>query len=290
MRIHTTTRKLYLDSCVIPNCKKAHSARGLCSMHWRKWDRAGRPIQYEGATINGEREIVFKPECLVEGCGTISRTRSLCGKHYKAWKTAGGPEVFLGIIPKIIRRFKVHREFGKRVCQVPSCDNWLSARGLCSVHYNKWLCSGKPGIFMGSEITPTKRIFLGWQLDLQTATCKVCNLEQAIKEFATKSNQPPYTCLYCWRSKIRSHGETRKIKAIDLMGGECSKCGLRSEYPCVFDFHHPDPSAKRGSIERFSSWDGYWEEASQCVLLCSNCHRIIHWEDTRLREPLFKWE
>ena len=29
--------------CTVPGCSKRYYARGMCEMHWCRWDRAGRP-------------------------------------------------------------------------------------------------------------------------------------------------------------------------------------------------------------------------------------------------------
>ena len=71
-----------------------------------------------------------------------------------------------------------------------------------------------------------------------------------------------------------------KLRAIQYLGGECSRCNGVFD-PCVYDFHHKDPSNKSadpGSLLH-CSWETVFEEVSKCILLCSNCHRIIHKED-----------
>lgn len=65
-----------------------------------------------------------------------------------------------------------------------------------------------------------------------------------------------------------------KRRAIEALGGACFDCGLKSEYQCVFDFHHIDPSKKDRNINGLRSWSAVREEISKCMLLCANCHRI----------------
>jgi len=73
-----------------------------------------------------------------------------------------------------------------------------------------------------------------------------------------------------------------KDKFIRLKGGECEHCGLIYDiynYPS-FEFHHIDPKIKEFEISRMGlsahSYEKQREEISKCLLLCSNCHRILH--------------
>lgn len=76
--------------------------------------------------------------------------------------------------------------------------------------------------------------------------------------------------------------QKNKAKAIIYKGGKCEKCDI--EYNgtngCIFDFHHIDPSLKDYSVSiilynrTFS--DKIKKELDKCILLCSNCHRLIH--------------
>jgi len=78
-------------------------------------------------------------------------------------------------------------------------------------------------------------------------------------------------------SKQKERQRNNKRKAIEHLGGKCSKCNnVYPEY--VYDFHHKDPSEKEKSIARMLSrkWDRLKVEIDKCVLLCANCHRIVH--------------
>ena len=60
----------------------------------------------------------------------------------------------------------------------------------------------------------------------------------------------------------------------------CARCGMTD--PRCLDFHHTDPATK--------DWKKPWQvmcfnprrvvlEAEKCIVLCSNCHRILHAEE-----------
>lgn len=60
----------------------------------------------------------------------------------------------------------------------------------------------------------------------------------------------------------------------------CSLCG-ENHIACL-DFHHINPSDKvRGISQMITSsysWDTILKEIEKCVVLCSNCHRKLHYE------------
>ena len=112
--------------------------------------------------------------------------------------------------------------------------------------------------------------------------CEICE-----NTFETNSKSRIY-CYSCSGESTRINNETRKhqktilrrsmkMQAIKLLGGKCSICGY---YKCVdaLEFHHKNPTDKEfklGSVNTMS-WKEYKEEASKCILLCSNCHKEIH--------------
>lgn len=62
---------------------------------------------------------------------------------------------------------------------------------------------------------------------------------------------------------------------------ECAVCG--ESHPATLDFHHKDRSDKEYSISKMAS-DGYMPssvlaEIEKCIVLCSNCHRKLHYSE-----------
>lgn len=61
---------------------------------------------------------------------------------------------------------------------------------------------------------------------------------------------------------------------------ECTSCDEKRYW--VLDFHHKDPTKKDGSVGyiagRFSK-KRILEEIEKCVVLCSNCHRDLHYQE-----------
>ncbi len=64
----------------------------------------------------------------------------------------------------------------------------------------------------------------------------------------------------------------------------CSVCGY-NKCGAALDWHHVDSSTKerRISVRTYFSKLGEAERA-KCVLLCSNCHRELHWKERESTE------
>ncbi len=79
------------------------------------------------------------------------------------------------------------------------------------------------------------------------------------------------------RKRQRDKRNERKAYFVQYKGNKCHRCG--GTFPlCCYDFHHVDESTK--SFEIAPAMDRglviLTEEVDKCILLCANCHRIIH--------------
>ena len=107
-----------------------------------------------------------------------------------------------------------------------------------------------------------------------------------------KDKKKRLECRRRWYAKNKSsekaHVQKRKkeIKAWFQRykeGLSCSKCG--ENHPAIIDFHHKY-GKKEGGISKMVA-DGYSivrieKELSKCIVLCSNCHRKIHFKNNKL--------
>src|ERR1035437_9239929 len=67
----------------------------------------------------------------------------------------------------------------------------------------------------------------------------------------------------------------KKIKAINLLGGKCSKCGNNDIF-CL-EFHHCLGDKEFGISQiKANRWSLIEKEIQKCKLLCRNCHAEIH--------------
>jgi len=62
------------------------------------------------------------------------------------------------------------------------------------------------------------------------------------------------------------------------------KCSICEEnHPATLDFHHENPTEKEigisQAIARNWSWLRLKKEIKKCIILCSNCHRKLHYEE-----------
>ena len=99
--------------------------------------------------------------------------------------------------------------------------------------------------------------------------CGICN-----KEFKQLQGKNRRKCNAC-NTKLRRLRS--KLKAIDLLGGKCVKCGY-DDHPAALEFHYKDENTKSFAIGMAANkaWSIIEKELEKCELLCSNCHRIHH--------------
>jgi len=110
--------------------------------------------------------------------------------------------------------------------------------------------------------------------------CRVCKKP-------TGENGIKFFCRECGdnQNKIRlDKSKELKQRAIDYLGSKCACCGLKTNILSVYDFHHINPSEKAIEIRPllFTTWEKIEKEIRKCQLVCSNCHRIIHFEKDNL--------
>jgi hypothetical protein len=62
---------------------------------------------------------------------------------------------------------------------------------------------------------------------------------------------------------------------------ECEICG--ENHPATLDFHHKDPEKKEiiisQAVARNWGWSSIKREIDKCSVLCSNCHRKLHYDE-----------
>ncbi len=79
---------------------------------------------------------------------------------------------------------------------------------------------------------------------------------------------------------VKNRRQQLKEMGVEYLGGKCIKCGYNK---CIaaLEFHHRNPSEKEFNISRYQnlSWMKILTELDKCDLLCSNCHRELHYEE-----------
>lgn len=81
---------------------------------------------------------------------------------------------------------------------------------------------------------------------------------------------------------VRRRRDKRKKQLVEMFGDICFDC-KKSFHTCAYDFHHITPLEKKFEIAPAldRNWNTILEEIQKCVMLCSNCHRIRHYNDDR---------
>ena len=127
--------------------------------------------------------------------------------------------------------------------------------------------------------------------------CSKCQCEKSENEFNfnKSKNRLEYHCKSCHSDYLKNHYTRKKqyykdkakkwkeelrqwLREIKLEL-KCENCP--ENHVACLDFHHSDPSAKDGTISCFlqqgKGKDRILEEIAKCKVLCSNCHRKLHW-------------
>ena len=86
-------------------------------------------------------------------------------------------------------------------------------------------------------------------------------------------------------AKIRVRRASRRDRIYDelakICGPACVDCGGVFP-PCVYDYHHTDPTKKDKTFNLSAwPWSRIKEYVSHTVQLCANCHRIRHFVKRR---------
>jgi hypothetical protein len=115
--------------------------------------------------------------------------------------------------------------------------------------------------------------------------CSKCNEIKSLNDFylrKTKKGELTTTswCKKCNSKNVVSIQQKSKSILVELKGGACQSCGFK-EYEGALEFHHIDPSTKDDKLSKFirsKISKDIIDEINKCVLVCSNCHKMIHAE------------
>lgn len=132
---------------------------------------------------------------------------------------------------------------------------------------------------------------------MKTKICNKCKKEKSIEDFAinnTRKDGRNSTCKECFRIYRNNHYQenkqyykdkakkykqnTREAFNIFKAGLKCSNCGESRWW--LLDFHHLDPTEKeREVVNLVQSPRKLEKELQKCIVLCSNCHRDLHYRE-----------
>jgi hypothetical protein len=121
--------------------------------------------------------------------------------------------------------------------------------------------------------------------------CTKCEIEKEINSFAKQSDRNNNTswCKQCLYDSQKKRWIDRKVKAVNLMGGKCQKCGYDKNFMAM-DFHHKNPDEKEFNWckLKLKRWSAIIQELKKCILLCCRCHREEHWPQGEIYDNALK--
>lgn len=88
-----------------------------------------------------------------------------------------------------------------------------------------------------------------------------------------------YRCKKCRIEAVSSKRRRDREKLVEYKGGKCEICGYDK---CIdaLEFHHKNPDEKEFGLSCGNTikFEEKKKEADKCILVCSNCHREIHFK------------
>jgi len=138
---------------------------------------------------------------------------------------------------------------------------------------------------------------------IKTKICKICGKQKKINKYTSNQCRICNSCFHKpankkkqlikkWKHKRKVDRIRRintKLRVINNHGKECKHCHIRpsKEWPVAcFDFHHiedKDTLISRLLHAKKSRSKELEEELRKCIVLCSNCHRKLHFNESEER-------
>lgn len=73
-----------MKTCSVEDCDRTHSAKGYCTLHYKRYLRYGEPGAAE--TKRHDKQIRY---CTVNDCNVQAKARGLCVNHYQRFTNHG---------------------------------------------------------------------------------------------------------------------------------------------------------------------------------------------------------
>lgn len=113
---------------------------------------------------------------------------------------------------------------------------------------------------------------------MEKTTLKVCK-NHGLTEFHLRKDGV-YRCHQCSIDRTNKMRRLLKEKLVKYKGGKCEKCGYDN---CIaaLEFHHLSKDEKEFGISEgnIKSLDKLKKEVDKCILVCSRCHKEIHYNE-----------
>lgn len=116
-------------------------------------------------------------------------------------------------------------------------------------------------------------------------TCPHCGrtLEIQAYFYIRRGTRPSAWCKECTTQNTIERMRENKRKAVEYKGGKCTRCGY-SKCMAALEFHHVGGGKDINPANlRSRRFDKIMPELDKCILVCGNCHREIHEEESSLK-------
>lgn len=122
--------------------------------------------------------------------------------------------------------------------------------------------------------------------ELGRQNCSICGDELLeSNSYKRKNRKDKFAyCKKCASKQAIEKSRQLKLECIAYKGGKCQNCGY-NKYAGALDFHHRDPSqkdfaiCKRLRVAKLN--ETLKRELDKCDILCANCHREVHFDQSR---------
>jgi len=120
--------------------------------------------------------------------------------------------------------------------------------------------------------------------------CPICGRDRI-----TEGRYANRLCIKCYRNRPSNFNRKKysekwsfelynqhKEIAFKLLGSKCAFCRVGNLPLCCYHFHHKDKKKKKyniGTLFRSKNMERLNIELKKCILLCANCHAIVHWTE-----------
>lgn len=92
---------------------------------------------------------------------------------------------------------------------------------------------------------------------------------------------------------VKAWRRRTKARMIESMGGKCQICGY-DRCAGALEFHHLDPTVKENALAGLRadirSWVEIVKELRKCILICSNCHKEVHYGIAEIPDSFQKFD
>lgn len=115
--------------------------------------------------------------------------------------------------------------------------------------------------------------------------CPKCNEVKTLDNFDKRKNGNIQSyCRKCFNDNRYTLLKQHKRTLVAEFGGCCSKCGYNKNYSAL-EFHHLESKEKDFQLAsaRTTNLIKLRKEAEKCILVCSNCHKEIHYPQNNIQ-------